>query len=426
MTKQINKLKDSQKNDLPKTPLGSFMTENGSKPSELAEKMNKIKKITTSYSAIYDLCLGKTKSPRETTLKLIAQILECDLEELKLAVKKSRRYHLNLKRTQGVLSSAENEELELLNLYIASRTDNPATIFSTHNDAEQVIKVASSPKTIPPPTKHDSGLSSCIILERGFNNVLYDHICEQGDNINKNFLKAPSISLNSKNFNYSRSKELIVPQNSPAIYPGQNKIEGVNGNILDLNGEVQCDFKVLSLQVKARYYENRSFRWRKIYRILFLKDGVEKIKNLDFFEVKGEPVQIFYQKDEFLLVPEAGIMTTSDFLTVKLHEPSRIGQILDIVIDFFCPKLYGSDNTFGGTLLRFPIPWLGLDIAPPYPGINKITEVLQFSNLEDYRRLREAKNLGRLLLNPLTNSFQIVISNLRASLLVLPWERCVA
>ena len=52
MTKQINKLKDSQKNDLPKTPLGSFMTENGSKPSELAEKMNKIKKITTSYSAI--------------------------------------------------------------------------------------------------------------------------------------------------------------------------------------------------------------------------------------------------------------------------------------------------------------------------------------------------------------------------------------
>mgnify|MGYP001793593377 CR=1 FL=1 len=426
MSKQINQLKNSQKNDLTKTPLGFFMTTHGSEPSELAKKINEIKKRTNSYSAIYDLCLGKTKSPRKETLKLISQILECDLEELRLAVKESRKYHLNLKKTQGVLSSEESEELELLKLYIDRRMDKLLTISNTHNDAEQVIKAVSSPKTIPPQNKYNGGLSSCISLERGFKNVLYNHICGQGDNTNKNFLKNPSISLNSKNFNYSRSKELIVTQNSSAIRPGQNNVEGVNGNTLDLDDEERCGFKILSLLVIARYDKDMSFRWRKIYRIMFLKDGVSKIKNLDFFEVQGEPVQIFYQKDKFLLVPKVGIMTTSDVLTVKLHEPSRIGQIIDIVIDFFCPKLYGSDNTFGGTWLRFPIPWLGLDIAPPYPGINKITEVLQFSNLEDYQKFREPNNLDRLSLNPLTNSFQAVYSNLEASLLMLPWERCAA
>lgn len=378
-------------------------------------------KVRNTYTSLLKACKGEN-ALSELNKKYVMQVLGCSRRELELALAQCRRGYLESQNLKGNLDDKYIKELECLNLYIASCIDKATPAPTTHNDAE----VASSPKTIPPPTKHDSGLSSCISLEGGFNNVLYDHICEQGDNINKNFLKTPSISLNSKNSNYSRSKELIVPQSSPAIHPGQNKIEGVNGNILDLNGEVQCDFKVLSLQVKACYYENRSFRWRKIYRILFLKDGVEKIKNLDFFEVKGEPVQKFYQKDEFLLVPKTGIMTTSDVLTVKLHKPSRIGQMLDIVIDFFCPKLYGSDNTFGATLLRFPIPWLGLDIAPPYPGINKITEVLQFSNLEDYRRLREPKNLGRLLLNPFTNSFQIVISNLRASLLVLPWERCAA
>lgn len=249
---------------------------------------------------------------------------------------------------------------------------------------QEKVGSISSLVTIPPQLKHDSGLSSCI-------------------------------SLNSKNFNYSESKELIVAQSTT---------EGVNGNILDFDDEAQCDFKLLSLQVKACYYENRSFRWRKIYRILFLRDGVSKIKNLDYFEIEGKSVDIFYRKDKFLLVPKAGITTTSDFLTVELHSPSRIGQIIDIVIDYFCPELYRGGNTFGGTLLRFPIPLFGLDFAPPYPGRNKSAEVLQFESLEDYRGFGEPNNLGQLSLNPLTNSFQAVYSNLRTSFLMLPWGRC--
>jgi hypothetical protein len=271
--------------------------------------------------------------------------------------------------------------------------------------------------TIPPQPKHDSGLSSCISLEKEFKNFLYNHSCGQGGNINSNLLNTSPLSLNSKNFNYSENKELIVAQSTA---------EGVNRNILDFDDKAQYDFKLLSLQVKACYYENRSFRWRKIYRILFLRDGVSKIKNLDYFEIEGKSVDIFYRKDKFLLVPKAGITATSDFLTVELHSPSRIGQILDIVIDYFCPELYRGGNTFGGTLLRFPIPLLGLDFAPPYPERNKSAEVLQFESLEDYRGFGESNNLGQLSLNPLTNSFQAVYSDLRTSFLMLPWGSCAA
>lgn len=388
----------------------------GKRIDELKPRKKNGEKVRNTYTSLLKACKGEIELS-ESNKEYVIKVLGCSRKELELALAQCRKKYLEKQNLEGELDYKNIEELELLNLYIASRTDNPATISSTHGDAKQVINAASSPKTIPPQTKHDSGLSSCISFEKEFKNVLYNHSCGQGDNINRNFIKTPSISLNSKNFNYSESKELIVAQNST---------QGVNENISDSDYEGQCDFKILSLLVIARYYEDRSFRWRKIYRVIFLRDGVSKIKNLDFFEVQGKSVTYFYKKDKFLLVPKAGIMTTSDVLTVKLHSPSRIGQILDIAIDFFCPELYGSDNTFGGTLIRFPIFLLGLDIAPPYPGRDKITEILQFSNLEDYRRLRKPKKLGRLSLNPLTNSFQTIIPDIGASLLMLPWERCAA